>query len=123
MAICVRCGTQTELYVNDAPLCPAFSDAAETAGRVRVVLQQAERAARQNYESAIELFNQVASDVPSGYPPPDGTDRIHRAGEELRLAQRVYNEANRRLSDFVMLGKIPKDQVISPFLCVLCVSG
>jgi hypothetical protein len=44
------------------------------------------------------------TDIPSGLPHPDGTDRIHQASRQLEHAQKDLIEALSRLDEFLTGG-------------------
>ncbi len=63
--------------------------------------------ARRAYEQAHEAFNSVTSDIPSGLPQPDGTDRIRNAGQVYRSTMNHYSEALREFNTFISGGAVP----------------
>jgi len=49
------------------------------------------------------------SQVPSGLPHPDGTQRIRNASRELFRARKEMMTAHRRLDNFIESGIVPED--------------
>jgi hypothetical protein len=66
---------------------------------VQALLEATERA-----DAASEAFEVVMSDIPSGLPHPDGTQRIKNASRDLRLALADRTIAHNRLSEFLGRG-------------------
>jgi hypothetical protein len=58
-------------------------------------------AARIEYTVASAEFDLLVKEVPSGIPPPDGSLRIHKAGQAAREALQHYMRALKRLADFL----------------------
>jgi hypothetical protein len=58
-------------------------------------------AARIEYTVASAEFDLLVKEVPSGIPPPDGSLRIHKAGQASREALQHYMRALKRLADFL----------------------
>jgi hypothetical protein len=58
-------------------------------------------AARIEYSTASAEFDLIAKDLPSGIPQPDGTLRIHKAGQASRAALQHYMRALKRYIDFL----------------------
>ena len=82
-----------------------------TLENVRNQLQQelkdpTERAAR-----ASSAFLEVTSQVPSGLPHPDGTQRIRNISHELAFARTALMRAHSRLDEFLVSGIAPEDLV------------
>ena len=65
--------------------------------------------ARLQYEIAKAEFMHVCSDVPSGLPQPDGTQRIKNAARDQRASREAFQVAVNRFNDFILRGKIPDD--------------
>jgi hypothetical protein len=57
--------------------------------------------ARIEYTKASAEFDLMVRDVPSGIPSPDGTLRIHKAGQASRAALQHYMRALKRLAAFL----------------------
>ena len=57
--------------------------------------------ARIEYTVASAEFDLLVKEVPSGLPHPDGTLRIHKAGQASRAALQHYMRALKRLADFL----------------------
>jgi hypothetical protein len=59
-------------------------------------------AARIEYTVAASAeFDLMVKEVPSGIPQPDGSLRIHKAGQASRAALQNYMRALKRLVDFL----------------------
>lgn len=58
---------------------------------------------------ANQIFFDVMSQVPSGLPHPDGTQRIRNASRELFRARKEMMTAYRRLDNFIESGIVPED--------------
>ena len=57
--------------------------------------------ARIEYTKASAAFDLIVKDLPSGVPEPDGSLRIHTAGQASRAALQHYMRALKRLVDFL----------------------
>ena len=57
--------------------------------------------ARTEYTEASAEFDLLVKEVPSGIPQPDGSLRIHRAGQASRAALQNYMRALKRLVDLL----------------------
>jgi hypothetical protein len=58
---------------------------------------------------AAKNFTVVIQDVPSGYPFPDGVQRVQSASHELDGARAAVRKAHEQLNDFTILGIVPDD--------------
>ena len=76
---------------------------AEVADRLRAELQRAES----QYKLSQAEFSFVLSDIPSGLPQPDGTQRIHNAARDYHTSREAFQTALDRFNDFILRGKIP----------------
>ena len=76
---------------------------------IRHLLEDDFAAAQQRRIAASKRYNEIVSDIPSGIPHPDGTDRIRQASGEYKASREVASEAMKRLSDFLIRGIIPPD--------------
>jgi phage-related tail fiber protein len=65
--------------------------------------------ARLKQKEAGETFRQIAADIPSLLPAPDGALRIHQAGTEYRAALDNLRNALHRYNDFIAKGIVPED--------------
>ena len=81
---------------------------------VRQLLQDDFDAAQQRRIKASKRYNEVLSDIPSGIPHPDGTDRIHLASREYKDSREAAAAAMKRLSDFLIRGTIPPELESKP---------
>jgi hypothetical protein len=63
--------------------------------------------AKSRYEIAKAEFTRVCTDIPSGLPHPDGTQRLHNAARDQRVSRDAFQAALDRFNDFVLRGKIP----------------
>jgi len=60
-------------------------------------------------DSANDAFTALLSNLPSGDPQPDGTQRIRNASSELNAARDAMMKAHNRLTDFLNTGIVPDD--------------
>lgn len=58
---------------------------------------------------ANERFQMVIKEAPSGFPHPDGIQRIHNVSAENAKARRNLHDARVRLEQFRAYGYVPKD--------------
>ena len=84
---------------------PEFIDPQE----IRHLLEDDFEAAQQRRIAASKRYSEIISDIPSGIPHPDGTDRIRQASGEYRASREDATEAMKRLSDFLIRGIVPPD--------------
>lgn len=71
---------------------------------LRARLEREEREARDCLRAAREDFDRNLSEIPSGLPQPDGTERIRFAGAKVRHLNQLSNQATRRLMDYLVAG-------------------
>ena len=123
MAQCIYCKTETEMYeVGDVPLCiecsdcPTCSTEQKTTRKPPLTGPQIHRMLNEQLEAAIEhavqvseVFFGVVTEIPSGLPHRDGTQRINDASRGLSLARHKMTAAQRRLNDYVNRGIVPED--------------
>jgi hypothetical protein len=64
-------------------------------------------AARHRRDEAAQRFDQMISEVPSGIPYPDGTERIRQISAAYGRTQAEMAAAFGRLNDFLIHGKVP----------------
>ena len=76
---------------------------------IRHLLEDDFNAAQQRRIAASKRYNEIISDIPSGIPQPDGTDRIRQASGEYKTSREAASVAMKRLSDFLIRGIIPSD--------------
>jgi len=76
---------------------------------IRQLLQEHFDAAQERRIAASKRYSEIISDIPSGIPHPDGTDRIRQASGEYKASREAATEAMKRLSDFLIRGIIPPD--------------
>jgi hypothetical protein len=122
MTKCAHCKLEdTELYENGIPLCLKCSDKREakteplaTEQEIRVILLQdmLEAAARNN--TAIQEFELVKGQFPSGLPHPDGSQRngsqrTKNASSVLSVARKGMMKAHNQLNDYLERGIVPND--------------
>jgi hypothetical protein len=79
--------------------------------KVRNQLQQELKDATQRAATASAAFLEVTSQVPSGLPHPDGTQRIRNISHELAFARTALMRAHSRLDEFLVSGIAPDDLV------------
>lgn len=79
--------------------------------RILQALRDELHQARERHDLASKQFSDILSDVPSGLPHPDGTQRIQLASREYNEALRAQYEALSRLNDFMVHGTVPPDLI------------
>ena len=82
-----------------------------TLEKVRNQLQQELKDATERAATASAAFLEVTSQVPSGLPHPDGTQRIRNISHELAFARTALMRAHSRLDAFLVSGIAPEDLV------------
>jgi hypothetical protein len=65
--------------------------------------------AKERASAATATFNAVTSEIPSGIPHPDGTQRIHNASREMSQARVGLMIAHNRLNEYLARGVVPED--------------
>jgi hypothetical protein len=114
-AECVFCKTQTELYVDSVPVCLTCSEARTKRkpptrdNSILTILHRDLDVATERASAAAATFDAVTSDIPSGIPHPDGTQRIHNASREMSQARVGLMIAHNRLNDYLARGIAPDD--------------
>lgn len=78
---------------------------------VRRKLQEDLKDATERAAAASAAFLVVTSQVPSGLPHPDGTQRIRNISHELAFARTALMRAHSRLDEFLVNGIPPEDLV------------
>jgi hypothetical protein len=74
-------------------------------------LQEELKKATDRAASASAAFLDVTSQVPSGLPHPDGTQRIRNMAHELTFARTELMRAHSRMDAFLVSGTAPDDLV------------
>ena len=82
-----------------------------TLEKVHDLLQQELKAATERAATASAAFLDVTSQVPSGLPHPDGTQRIRNIAHELAFARTELMRAHSRMDAFLVSGTAPEDLV------------
>ena len=77
--------------------------------KVHDLLQQELKAATERAAGASAAFLDVTSQVPSGLPHPDGTQRIRNIAHELAFARTELMRAHSRMDTFLVSGIAPDD--------------
>ena len=72
---------------------------------LKAQLQQAQL----EYEATLRSFDRIIKELPSGIPQPDGSLRIHKAGQASTSALQNYRSALKRFSEFTLHGRLPAD--------------
>jgi hypothetical protein len=80
-----------------------------TLEKVHDLLQDELKAATERAASASAAFLDVTSQVPSGLPHPDGTQRIRNIAHELAFARTQLMRAHSRMDTFLVSGIAPDD--------------
>jgi hypothetical protein len=68
---------------------------------------------KKELEEAKLNFWHVCSDVPSGIPHPDGTQRLQRAAHAQTVAIQAVTAAINRFNEFLLNGIIPAEHLTS----------
>jgi hypothetical protein len=101
MARCIYCGNETSPSFGDHQTChecePAFSERGAATAKLVHDLHEATKRA----QAAGDAFLAICSDIPSGIPHPDGTQRIRNARREMTHARDEMTKAHNRLSDLL----------------------
>jgi hypothetical protein len=79
--------------------------------KVHERLQEELKAATERAATASASFLDVTSQVPSGLPYPDGTQRIRNISHELAFARTELMRAHSRMDAFLVSGIAPEDLV------------
>jgi hypothetical protein len=115
-AECVFCKAETELYTSGVPVCLKCTESRQNKREsptsdhpVLNILQRDLQEATERVTAATAVFNAVTSETPSGFPHPDGTQRIHNASREMSQARDGLMIAHNRLNDFLSRGIVPDD--------------
>lgn len=82
-----------------------------TLEKVHDLLQQELKEATERAATASAAFLDVTSQVPSGLPHPDGTQRIRNIAHELAFARTELMRAHSRMDAFLVCGIAPDDLV------------
>jgi len=115
MAVCSRCGANTELHANGVPVCLKCSDEGHTrrkrpnSDQLRTSLVTSVVQATRKVSEASQQFSETLGKFPSGLPHPDGVQRIKNASNKLSLARNEMMTAHNRLNDFIERGIVPED--------------
>jgi hypothetical protein len=84
----------------------AIPDSMPDAEGLSQALREDLKSAHERRQRAYDLFHEVMTDIPSGLPHPDGTDRIRQASRQLDYAEKDLIEALGRLDKFLTGGPI-----------------
>ena len=108
MAACAYCGIETQLHINDVPVCIHCADLTPEKRAIRAKLFHDWSEAVKRADSANDAFREVTTRIPSGVPHSDGTQRIKNVSQQLTIARKEMIAAD-RLNDFLERGIIPED--------------
>jgi hypothetical protein len=110
MAECTFCKAETQLYENGEPVCIACDEKRlRKPADIRTLLVNAIADATARVSAANQVFSSVMSEIPTGFPHPDGAQRIHNASQELDDARKEMMKAHTRLNDYISRGIVPED--------------
>jgi hypothetical protein len=116
VTICAFCGSEAELAADGPPRCNACSakpqseaGKQETDRQIRAALQREILACTARAHAASEKLGAIMSDIPSGLPQPDGSQRIQNAAHALAAARNEVMQAYSRLDEFLSRGVVPAD--------------
>lgn len=114
MTICAFCGSETEFAGEGARGCKKCSGKPqsevgklETERQIRAALQREILASTARAHAASEKLGAIMSDIPSGLPQPDGSQRIQNAAHALVAARNEVMQAHSRLNEFLARGVVP----------------
>lgn len=65
--------------------------------------------ASEEYTQAKHNFWHISADIPSGFPHPDGKQRIENAARAQTAAMIAYTRALKRFNEFLINGAVPAD--------------
>src|SRR5437868_13945616 len=112
MAKCLYCGSETGLCNGGVPICLKCSD--ERANKpkkppaisksIQTILIDEIVQATARVNRAYRDFLEVMGHIPTGFPHPDGSQRIHNASGELAKARKDLVRAHAALDDFLKTG-------------------
>jgi hypothetical protein len=97
--ICLNCSAEQEAKRKRPPAEP----------QITRILSEELAEATELAVQASERFFAIMTEIPSGFPHPDGVQRIHNASHELSLARKEITKAHDRLNDFLSRGIVPSD--------------
>jgi hypothetical protein len=83
--------------------------AARTETQIHIVLKDELEVATEQAVQATEEFLKVTTEIPSGLPHPDGTQRIHNASHHMSQARERMSLAHKRLNDYLASGIVPDE--------------
>ena len=107
MAQCSRCGAETLLFAGGTPICIDCDGARDDDEALTKILREKVEIARLRLDQANEHFKALARDAPPTIRQPDGALNIHQFGREYRDALKEFEEAMRKLNDFLLRGIVP----------------
>lgn len=101
---------------GDIPICIECSDACKSKGKppapgheIQTLLHQQFLTATERAKEATEAFEAAITDIPSGLPNPDGTQRIHNASRQVSVTRIEMMKAHNRLNDYLSRQIVPED--------------
>jgi hypothetical protein len=77
--------------------------------QIHTVLKDELAVATEQAVQATEEFLKVTTEIPSGLPHLDGTQRIHNASHDMSQARERMSLAHKRLNDYLTSGFVPED--------------
>jgi len=116
MAECARCKAYTQLFENGVPICLKCTSEREgkrkpagSENRIHVILKDELAVTTELAAQATEEFLRVTTEIPSGLPHADGTQRIHNASHDMSHARERMLLSQKRLNDYLISGIVPED--------------
>ena len=116
MTICAFCESEAEVAIDGVPLCEECAGKPEneigklkTDRQIRASLHREILASTARAHAASEALSAIMSDIPSGLPQPDGSQRIQNAARALAAARNEVMQAHSRLDEFLTRGVVPGD--------------
>lgn len=114
MKICIFCESEAELAIDGMPVCEECSGKSasefgelETDRQIRAALQRQILTSTARAHAASQELIAIMSDIPSGLPHPDGSQRIQNAARALAAARTEVMKAHSRLNEFLAGGGVP----------------
>ena len=111
-----RCAYCKQLYDGRTPICVECSEKREPKRKPPVGEPSIHRELRKDLaeataeaSEATEAFLRVTTEIPSGIPHQDGTQRIHNVSRQLSQARARMTLAHRRLAEYLITGIEPED--------------
>lgn len=105
------CGTESHRSdaIPTACIRPHGSIMSPVVNEIFAALKTEVDQAREEYTRAKRDFWHISAEVPTGFPHPDGMQRIANASRAQTAAMVAYTRALRRFNEFLLNGTVPED--------------